>query len=169
MHPNRTHGIRPRLLSAGCPEWRPEQGERLTSAVRLVRDHRLIAARVFISFDFDNDKDLKELLVGQSKNADSPFEITDASVKQHLTGDWKDKVKGRIGRADQVIVICGRTTDKATGVAIELGMARDLKRPYFLLAGRSSGGNKKPTSALSTDKMYEWTWPNLKQLIKGAR
>lgn len=128
-----------------------------------------MAARIFISFDFDNDKDLKELLVGQSKNADSPFEITDASVKQHLTGDWKNKVKGRINRADQVIVICGQKTDKATGVAIELGMARDLKKPYFLLAGRSSGGNKKPTSALSTDTMYQWTWPNLKKLVKGAR
>jgi len=33
--------------------------------------------RVFISFDFDNDKALKDFLVGQSKNTDSPFEISD--------------------------------------------------------------------------------------------
>lgn len=36
---------------------------------------------VFISFDYDNDNDLKILLVGQAKNADSPFEITDHSVR----------------------------------------------------------------------------------------
>lgn len=128
-----------------------------------------MAARVFISFDFDNDKDLKELLVGQAKYPDSPFEITDASVQHHLTGDWEAKVKARINAADQVIVLCGKKTDTATGVSKELTMARELKKPHFLLAGRASGGNKKPTSALASDKMYEWTWPNLKTLIKGGR
>lgn len=43
------------------------------------------------------------------------------------------------------------------------------RSPYFLLAGRADGGNKKPKAALSTDKMYEWTWDNLKNLIGGAR
>jgi hypothetical protein len=128
-----------------------------------------MASRVFISFDFDNDGDLKLLLVGQAKNPDSPFEITDASVQHHLTGDWEEKVKGRISRADQVIVLCGQKTHTATGVAKELTMARDLKKPYFLLAGRAAGGNMKPTTALSTDKLYKWTWDILKSLIGGAR
>jgi hypothetical protein len=54
---------------------------------------------VFISFDYDHDSDLKTLLVGQSKNADSPFEIVDASVKEHLTGDWKQKARLTSGRS----------------------------------------------------------------------
>ncbi len=37
--------------------------------------------RAFISFDFDNDDDLRVLLVGQSKLPDSPFEFNDGSVK----------------------------------------------------------------------------------------
>ena len=49
--------------------------------------------RAFISFDYDNDQGIKELLVGQSKNSDTPFEIADWSVKEHLTGDWKEKVR----------------------------------------------------------------------------
>jgi hypothetical protein len=128
-----------------------------------------MASRVFISFDYDNDKDLKEMLVGQAKLPGSPFEISDASVKYHLTGDWKEKVKGRIKRADQVVVICGKKTGTATGVSLELKMARDLERPYFLLGGRASGENVKPKDALSTDKMYNWTWDNLKTLIGGGR
>ena len=128
-----------------------------------------MAARVFISFDYDHDEDLKILLVGQAKLPGSPFEITDASVKYHLTGDWEEKVKGRIKRADQVIVLCGHSTDSATGVSKELRFARDLEKPYFLLAGRATGTNKKPKSALSTDQMYKWTWDNLKKLIKGSR
>ena len=104
--------------------------------------------RLFISYDYDNDAFLKEALVEQSKKADSPFEFTDASVKAHLTGDWKEKVEGRIDRADQVAVICGKHTNKATGVSAELSIAQDLEKPYFLLAGytRVSGfsGSERP-------------------------
>lgn len=42
-----------------------------------------------------NQRD-KTLLVGQSKNSDSPFSILDRSVKQELSGDWKEKVRNRI-------------------------------------------------------------------------
>lgn len=128
-----------------------------------------MATRLFISYDYDNDATLKEFLVGQSKNDDSPFEFADASVQRHLTGDWEEKVRGRIGRADQVAVICGKHTDKAEGVAIEVKIAQDLKKPYFLLAGYSDGGNLKPATALAADKMYKWTWDNLKSLIAGNR
>jgi hypothetical protein len=128
-----------------------------------------MAIRLFISYDYDHDATLKEFLVGQSKNDDSPFEFADASVKAHLTGDWKEKVKGRIKRADQVAVICGKHTVKAAGVAAEVRIARGLEKPYFLLAGYSDGGNQKPTTARSTDKMYKWTWKNLKSLIAGYR
>ena len=40
--------------------------------------------RAFISFDFDNDEDLRNALVGQSKMSDSPFEIADYSVKEPM-------------------------------------------------------------------------------------
>lgn len=128
-----------------------------------------MAARLFISYDYDNDATLKEFLVGQAKHDGSPFEFADASVKAHLTGDWEAKVRGRIDRADQIAVICGKTTDKAEGVAVEVTIAQDLKKPYFLLAGYSDGGNKKPATALAADKMYTWTWENLKTLIAGGR
>lgn len=123
---------------------------------------------VFISFDYDHDDDLKMLLVGQAKNEGSPFSITDWSIKE-ASSDWRDKARSRIKRADQVIVICGKYTDSATGVNAEIEIARDEKKPYFLLAGRADGGNKKPTAAISSDKLYNWTWDNLKTLIAGGR
>ena len=81
--------------------------------------------RAFISFDFDHDEDLRNLLVGQSKNPDSPFEITDRSLTEPLTGDWKEKVRRRMDNVDLVIVICGEYTDTARGVAAELAIARE--------------------------------------------
>ncbi len=125
--------------------------------------------RAFISFDFDHDEDLRVLLVGQAKNPDSPFHILDWSVKEPFTGNWKDKVRQRIRRTDLTIVICGRYTHTATGVATELSITRDEGNPYFLLSGRTSTTGRKPTSAFSSDKIYNWTWDNLKLLIAGRR
>lgn len=125
--------------------------------------------KVFISFDYDYDTDLRDFLVGQSKNPDSPFEIENWSLKEPLSGDWKEKIRTRIRRTDQVIVICGHYTDKATGVSVELSITQEEKKPYFLLAGRREGVNKKPRSASDSDKLYKWTWDNLKLLIQGER
>ncbi len=125
--------------------------------------------RVFISFDFDHDEDLRYLFVGQSRNPDSPFEMADWSVKEPITGDWKTKVRTRIKKVDQVVVICGEHTDTASGVRAELAIAQEENKPYFLLWGRSGKICKKPKSAKSTDKIYKWTWDNMKSLIGGAR
>lgn len=126
-------------------------------------------ARIFISFDYDNDEDIKVMLAGQAKLQDSPFDFTDASVKEHLTGDWKDKVKRRLGNCDQMIVLCGTSTHTAKGVSAELAIAQELRMSYFLLNGRATKTCYKPVAALSTDKLYDWTWPNLKTLVGGAR
>lgn len=123
---------------------------------------------VFISFDYDHDATLKEFIVGQAKHLDSPFEIIDHSIKE-ASQDWKERARTRIKRADQVIVICGKHTDTASGVNVEMRIAREEVTPYFLLAGYADGGNRKPTEALSSDKMYKWTWDNLKSLIAGNR
>lgn len=125
--------------------------------------------RVFISFDYDNDSDLRTMLAGQSRHPDTPFVIADWSVKEHQTGNWKEKVRRRIRAVDVVIVLCGNSTHTATGVSEELRIARAEGKPYFLLAGRKNGVNKKPSSARSGDKLYRWTWDNLKTLIEGGR
>ena len=124
--------------------------------------------RVFTSFDFDNDVFLRDALVGQSKNPDSPFEIADWSLSKPVPGDWKEKVRTRMKQTKQVIVICGKHTHTATGVSAEVQIARELEIPYFLLQGYKDGNCTKP-SAAQGHKMYDWTWENLKKLIGGQR
>lgn len=124
--------------------------------------------RLFVSFDYDNDETLKTFLIGQSKHSDTPFDVTDASVKEHLTGDWQAKVRGRINNADVVCVLCGTKTHTAKGVAVELQIAKNLKKPYFLLKGYKDSNCTKPDGA-DGDTMYAWSWDNLKALIHGNR
>jgi hypothetical protein len=125
--------------------------------------------RVFIAFDYDHDEFLRTALIGQSKHPDTDFEIADWSVKDPLPGDWKARVREKIRRVDQAIVICGEHTHTATGVAAELQITREEKKQYFLLCGYKDKACYKPTTALATDKMYTWSWENLKNLIRGAR
>jgi len=125
--------------------------------------------RVFISFDYDNDENAKIMLAGQAKLPDSPFDFKDASVKEHLTGDWKDKVKRRMDNVDIVAVLCGEKTHTAAGVSAELEIAKERGKEFFLLAAYSDKTCTKPKSASSTDKLYKWTWDNLKALIGGSR
>jgi len=125
--------------------------------------------RVFTAFDYDHDESLRNLLMGQAKHPDTPFEMHDWSVKEPFTGDWKAKVRTKIRGVDQVIVLCGEHTHTATGVNAELAIAREERKPYFLLWGYSDKSCTKPTAATAEDKIYKWTWDNLKSLIAGNR
>jgi len=125
--------------------------------------------KVFVSFDYDHDEILKTFLIGQAKLDDSPFDLADWSIKEHIDDNWKKHARTRIRSVDVVCIVCGKHTDTATGVSAELKIAQEEGVPYFLLAGYSHGGNVKPKAALATDKLYNWTWPNLKTLIGGGR
>lgn len=123
--------------------------------------------RVFVSFDYDYDNDLKNALVGQARMDDSPFEIADWSIKEP-SRSWQSEARERIRRAQQVIVICGERTHLAKGVEIEVRIAQEERRPYFLLWGRPDKTCRQPPGTKS-DSMYRWTWDNLKTLIAGGR
>lgn len=125
--------------------------------------------RAFISFDFDHDETQKDFLIGQSRHPDTPFEFADWSIKEHLTGNWREKARTRIRSVDLMIVLCGHNTNYATGVSAELQIAQSESVPYFLLAAYSDGNCVAPAAARPTDKIYSWTWDNLKALTGGAR
>jgi hypothetical protein len=119
---------------------------------------------VFISFDYDYDARLKDLLVGQAKNKNSPFFIEDWSIKTESRG-WKAEAKNRIQRSRVVIVLCGRHTSKAAGVAAEVQIAREVGARYVLLRGYADGKVERPAgTSWFFDTLHDWTWDNLLKL-----
>ena len=125
--------------------------------------------RAFISFDYDHDEELRDALVAQANNSDSPFKIADYSVREPFETNWKEKVRHRIRRTDLTIVICGEHTNTAKGVAAELTITQEERKPYFMLKGRPQKTCHKPAMALNSDKIYNWSWENLNKLIAGQR
>ena len=126
-------------------------------------------SRVFTSFDFEHDEDLRTLLVGQSRNPNTPFEIVDWSLKEALPGDWKAKVRDRIRRVDKVIVICGEHTDRASGVSAEVRIAREEGKPVYFIKGRPDKACKLPRAAHPRDRIRPWTWTGLSIMLSQPK
>ena len=123
----------------------------------------MVKKRVFISFDFDNDKKLKDFIVGQSRLPDSPFEIIDTSLKEAAPmKTWEDKARLAIKRSDVVLVMVGPQTYRAPGVLKEVGMARQENKPIFQVIGYKDGNY---TPVPNAGRLYSWNWENLKNLI----
>ena len=124
---------------------------------------------VFTSFDFDNDEELRDALIGQIIITDSPFEIAGYLVNKPLDVDWKEKVRKRICMVNLGIVICGENPDKVDNISTELAITYEESKLYFLLWGRPDKNCKKPTITLKIYKIYEWVGDNLKRLIEEVR
>ena len=132
--------------------------------------------RVFTSFDRDRDRDLHERLIRQSHSSDSPFAVADWSGRDPESGgaERDESLRARIAQVDAVIVICGEHTDSAIGVSLELRIAQDEEKPYFLVWGRRGLTCTKPLGAKPGDSMYTWLWNVLKfqigsEMRKGTR
>lgn len=118
---------------------------------------------VFVSFDFDNDKVLKEFVIGQSKLPDSPFDVVDHSLKEAAPEkDWADKARRAIKRSEIVIVMVGPKTYKASGVLKEVSMARQENKKIVQIIGYKDGDY---TPVPDAGRLYAWNWDNLKKLL----
>jgi len=119
--------------------------------------------RVFVSFDFDNDQQLKHLLIGQTKRQNLPFSVVDGSLKEAAPElRWKEAALKEIRRCDLVVVLVGRHTYKALGVLAEIAMARDEGKPIVQLIG--SRGSPY-THVKGAGRLMAWTQDNLTKLF----
>jgi hypothetical protein len=121
--------------------------------------------RVFMSYDLENDEDLHDLLLAQSRRPSSGFEISARSDAATATDRWGERVRRRICGADEVIVICGEHTEASPRVSAELRIAQEEHKPYFLLWGRRERMCTKPVGAKPNEGMYSWTWEILQNQI----
>lgn len=119
--------------------------------------------RVFVSFDFDNDRVLKDFIIAQSRNKGSPFEVIDNSLKEAAPErDWEKKARAAIARSDIVVVMVGPKTHTARGVLKEVAMARELDRRIVQVIGYKNGDY---TPVPDAGRLHRWNWENLKKIL----
>ncbi|MEW8562790.1 MAG: TIR domain-containing protein [Candidatus Thiodiazotropha sp.] len=128
-----------------------------------IKEKDVAKKRVFVSFDFDNDKKLKEFIIAQSRLSDSPFEISDHSLKEAAPeANWEAKANAAIKRSDVVIVMVGPHTHRASGVLKEVRMARKANKHIVQIIGYRDGNY---TAVPNAGRLYRWNWENLKNIL----
>ena len=119
--------------------------------------------RVFISFDYDNDRVLKDFLLGQAKLEDSPFEVINHSLKEEAPqASWESKARAAIARSEVMVVMVGPYTHKASGVLKEIAMALQAGLKIVQIIGYKDGNY---TAVPNAGRLYTWSWDNLKVLL----
>lgn len=121
--------------------------------------------RVFISFAME-DQSLRDFLVGQARNDNSPFEFVDMSVKKPWDSAWKTNCRTRIKGCDGVLVIVTKNTKEADGQLWEVKCAKEEEIPIRGVWGYK---DDKPTSLpteLEGVRIVNWTWDNIANWIK---
>lgn len=118
---------------------------------------------VYISFDYDYDKRLKEFIIGQSKLPDSPFQVIDHSIKVAMPGDWVADAEKRIKKSEVVLVMVGEHTHNAQGVKKEVALARKHDIKVVQIIGYK---NSNPTPVNDAGRLYSWNWENLKNILQ---
>lgn len=138
-------------------------GATASIARQFFRESRVSKKKVFVSFDFDNDRVLKDFIIGQARLADSPFEVIDHSLKEAAPEpDWPKKARAAIKRSELVLVVVGPKTHKAQGVLKEVAMAREEGVPIVQIIGYKDGNY---TPVPNAGRLYSWNWDNLKRLL----
>lgn len=122
-----------------------------------------IKKRVFVSFDFDNDRSLKDLILGQAKLVDSPFEVIDHSLHEAAPeAHWEKKAKSAIEKSEILLVIVGSKTHRATGVLKEIAMAHNAGVKVAQIIGYK---DRPYIPVQGAGRIYAWTWDNLKKIL----
>jgi hypothetical protein len=120
--------------------------------------------RIFVSFAVE-DKTYRDFLVGQAKNAKSPFEFVDMSVKQPWDNAWKTNCRTKIKGCDGMIALVSKNTARATGQLWEVACAKAEGVP---VRGVYVDADNKPATLpaeFSGMRVVYWTWENIANFI----
>ncbi len=118
---------------------------------------------VFVSFDFDNDRKLKEFIILQARRSDSPFSVIDHSLKEAAPEhNWETKAARAIARSRVVLVMVGPQTHRAPGVLKEIAMARQQNKKVVQVIGYRDG---QYTPVKGAGQLYRWNWENLAKIL----
>lgn len=118
--------------------------------------------RIFLSFEFDKDKQLYRNFYDQAKE-NSSYRVKNHSLREdYPTEEWLDKAREKIRQCDIVIVLVGQDTHNAPGVKKEVTVANQLRKPIFQI--RPQGQNWGEVSGAG--ELRAWKWKNIDKMIE---
>jgi len=128
--------------------------------------------RIFISYDYDNDKHYKNLLLAWDENNEFDFAFSDQSADVSIQSTNADAIKraisAKINSATHFLCIVGANTSQSGWVAWEIDKAKDLEKK--LVAVKTASGNTTPSGLRNAGASWamSFTFDAIKKAIDGA-
>jgi hypothetical protein len=128
--------------------------------------------KIFVSYDYDNDKHYKNLLVAWDKNNEFDFsfndESADVSVDSTDAAAIKRVISARIGASTHFLCLVGKRTHSSAWVAWEIEKAKELKMK--LVAVKIDRENASPSGLIGAGVSWamSFTFESIKRAVDGA-
>lgn len=128
--------------------------------------------KIFISYDYDNDKHYKNMLLAWDKNDEFDFAFSDHSADVSIQSTNAEAIKraisAKINSATHFLCIVGSRTSGSGWVAWEIDKAKELKKK--LVAVKTASDNKTPSGLLNAGASWamSFTFDAIKKAIDGA-
>ena len=128
--------------------------------------------KIFISYDYDNDKQYKNLLLAWDENSEFDFgfsdQSADVSIQSTDAAAIKRAISAKINAATYFLCLVGSKTSKSSWVTWEIEKAKDLKKK--LVAVKISSGNTTPSGLLNAGASWamSFTFDAIKKAIEDA-
>lgn len=128
--------------------------------------------KIFISYDYDNDKHYKNLLLAWDENSEFDFgfsdQSADVSIQSMDAAAIKRAISAKINAATYFLCLVGSKTSKSSWVTWEIEKAKDLKKK--LVAVKISSWNTTPSGLLNAGASWamSFTFNAIKKAIEDA-
>lgn len=128
--------------------------------------------KVFISYDYDNDKNYKNLLLAWDENSDFDFGMSDqsadVSINSTNSATIKRAISAKINNATYFLCIIGKDTNKSDWVKWEIDKAVELNKK--IIAVKIDSGNTSPSEILGVGAKWamSFTFASIKKAIDEA-
>lgn len=126
--------------------------------------------RIFISYDYDNDRNYKNMLLAWDKNKEFDFEFSDHSADISIQSTKADVIRRviseKINSATHFLCIVGIRTSSSKWVAWEIDKAKELKKKLVVVKINSS--NTTPSGLLDSGASWamSFTFDAIKKAIQ---
>jgi hypothetical protein len=129
-----------------------------------------MAKKVFVSYDYDNDKHYKNLLLAWDAHQDFDFDMkdhsADVSIDSTTASTIKQAISTKINSATYFLCIVGKNTHKSKWVVWEIAKAVGLKKKIVVVKTEKSNVTPSGLEGVGASWALSFTFDSIKNAIK---
>lgn len=127
---------------------------------------------IFVSYDYDNDRQYKNTLKMWASNSRVDFTFNDVSIDISVNsrdpGVIKRAISRRIAQSDVVVCIVGRSTNRSSWVRWEIEKAVELRRSIAAVKIEASNPTPESLYGIGAKWAMSFTFESIKNAISAA-